>query len=53
MHHRVGAVVGERIWNFAALATRPSIIRADGNEGRGGTIPDSRKTTLERIATPP
>ncbi len=29
---RIGAVVGEHVWNFADFATTPSIIRADGNK---------------------
>ncbi|WP_436791556.1 beta-glucuronidase [Yinghuangia sp. YIM S10712] len=36
MYHRVfdriDAVVGEHIWNFADFATRPAIIRVDGNK---------------------
>ncbi|GGV45942.1 beta-glucuronidase [Actinomadura cremea] len=36
MYHRVfdrvGAVVGEHVWNFADFATRPAIVRVDGNK---------------------
>ncbi|NUU20778.1 MAG: beta-glucuronidase, partial [Streptomycetaceae bacterium] len=36
MYHRVfdrvDAVVGEHIWNFADFATRPAIVRVDGNK---------------------
>lgn len=36
MYHRVfdrvDAVIGEHIWNFADFATRPAIVRVDGNK---------------------
>jgi beta-glucuronidase len=41
---RVGAVVGEHVWNFADFATGASLMRADGN--RKGVFTRDRRPKL-------